>query len=129
MKEEEMITIMKSIWVLTVVLFLTTTALAQDQADLILTGGKIATLSYNEGFVDSLAVKDGFVYATGTDKEVQRFKGPETRHSWRPLLQPRTAVGRSTEPEDGARDGSQAGEAHPKRTVGARNRRMVSVPV
>jgi predicted amidohydrolase YtcJ len=79
MKEEEMITIMKSIWVLTVVLFLTTTALAQDQADLILTGGKIATLSYNEGFVDSLAVKDGFVYATGTDKEVQRFKGPETQ--------------------------------------------------
>lgn len=52
---------------------------AQEQADLILTGGRVATLSYGEGFTEALAVKDGLVHATGTDEEVRRHQGPGTK--------------------------------------------------
>ncbi len=52
---------------------------AQEQADLILTGGKIATLSYGEGFVEALAVKDGLVHTIGTSAEVLRLRGESTR--------------------------------------------------
>jgi predicted amidohydrolase YtcJ len=61
------------------VLFTHGIASAQDRADLILTGGKIATLRYNEGFVEALAVKNGRVLAVGSDDEVLRFKGESTR--------------------------------------------------
>jgi len=54
-------------------------ALAQEHADLILTGGKVATLRRGEGFVDSIAIKDGRVHSIGTAEEVLRIKGDETR--------------------------------------------------
>ncbi|MFT7541602.1 MAG: putative amidohydrolase YtcJ [Gammaproteobacteria bacterium] len=57
---------------------LATTAYAQEHADLIATGGRVATLSHGEGFVQALAVKDGRIYATGTDESVLRHKGPKT---------------------------------------------------
>ena len=48
-------------------------------ADLVLTGGRIATLAHGAGFVEALAVKDGLVHATGSDADVLRDVGPETR--------------------------------------------------
>ncbi len=58
---------------------LTDASLAQESADLVLTGGKIATLRYGEGFVEALAVKDGLVQAVGTAEEVAQYTGEDTR--------------------------------------------------
>ena len=52
---------------------------AQDEADLILTGGRIATLAYEEGFVEAIAIKDGLVHAVGSDAEVLELAGDSTR--------------------------------------------------
>ena len=38
-------------------------ACAQEHADLIVTGGRIATLAHGEGFVQALAIKAGLVHA------------------------------------------------------------------
>lgn len=52
---------------------------AQEPADLVLTGGRIATLAYEEGFVEALAIRDGRVHAVGSDAEVLRHAGEGTR--------------------------------------------------
>ncbi len=58
---------------------LTAITQAQDHADLVLTGGQVATLAHQEGFTEAIAVKDGLVHAVGDDNEVLRFKGPDTQ--------------------------------------------------
>jgi predicted amidohydrolase YtcJ len=52
---------------------------AQQHADMILFGGRIATLAHGEGLVQALAVANGLIHATGTDEDIQRFRGPDTR--------------------------------------------------
>ena len=52
---------------------------AQEHADLVLTGGRIATLADGEGFVEALPVKDGLVHAVGTDAEMRKLAGPSSR--------------------------------------------------
>ena len=53
--------------------------LAQAQADLILTNGKIATMAREGEFVQALAVKDGKVLAVGSNAEVLKLKTPATQ--------------------------------------------------
>ena len=48
-------------------------------ADLVLRNGKIATLDAEIGQVQALAVLDGVVLAVGTDAEIDRYVGPDTR--------------------------------------------------
>ena len=52
---------------------------AQEAADLILTGGKVATLSYGEGFVEAIAIRDGLVHAVGSNEDVLKFHDDATR--------------------------------------------------
>jgi len=53
--------------------------LAQAQADLILTNGKIATMAREGEFVQAVAVKDGKVLAAGSNAEVLKLKTPATQ--------------------------------------------------
>ena len=58
---------------------LLTAATAQAQADLIITNGKIATMASEGEFVQSLAVKDGKIAATGSNERVLRLRQKDTR--------------------------------------------------
>jgi predicted amidohydrolase YtcJ len=50
-----------------------------DQADLVLTGGKIRSPAHPSGFVQALAVRGGLIQAVGTDEEIRQVTGPGTR--------------------------------------------------
>jgi predicted amidohydrolase YtcJ len=52
---------------------------ARDQADLILTNGKIATMAREGEFVQAVAVKDGKVLATGSNAQVLKLKSAATQ--------------------------------------------------
>ena len=54
-------------------------SLAQAQADLIITNGKIATMAKEGEFVQALAIKDGKIAATGSNEQVLRLKQAQTR--------------------------------------------------
>jgi predicted amidohydrolase YtcJ len=59
--------------------FLAVASQAQAQADLILTNGKIATMTKEGQFVQALAVKDGKVLATGSNAQVLKLKRDSTQ--------------------------------------------------
>jgi len=52
---------------------------AQAQADLILTNGKVATMTKEGDFVQAVAVKDGKVLATGSNAQVLKLKRADTQ--------------------------------------------------
>ena len=52
---------------------------AREQADLILTNGKVATMAREGEFVQAVAVKDGKVLATGSNAAVLKLKGAGTQ--------------------------------------------------
>jgi predicted amidohydrolase YtcJ len=52
---------------------------AERPADLVLTGGRIATMDAARSWASSLAVRDGRIVAVGTDGLVRPFIGPSTR--------------------------------------------------
>ncbi len=54
-------------------------AQAREQADLILTNGKVATMAREGEFVQAVAVKDGKVLATGSNAAVLKLKGADTQ--------------------------------------------------
>ncbi|MEN2399111.1 amidohydrolase [Flavobacterium sp. MC2016-06] len=70
---------MKKVFILSFffVLFL---AKAQQKADLIIYNGKIATMQKQNEFVEAIAMKNGIVLETGSDKNIlAAFKSPETK--------------------------------------------------
>ena len=52
---------------------------APAPADIVLLGGRIATVEPGAGEVQALAARDGRIVALGTDAEVERLVGPRTR--------------------------------------------------
>jgi predicted amidohydrolase YtcJ len=52
---------------------------SDDQADLVLTGGKIRSTAHPSGFVQALAVRGGLIQAAGPDEEIRQVTGPRTR--------------------------------------------------
>ena len=60
-------------------IFLAASTLRAQPPDLIFHGGKIVTVDPQFHIVDSIAVRDGRVLATGTRTEVSRLAGPGTR--------------------------------------------------
>jgi predicted amidohydrolase YtcJ len=52
---------------------------APSFADWILSSGKILTLNQAGESAEALAVKDGFIVAVGSDGEMRRWRGPNTR--------------------------------------------------
>lgn len=58
---------------------LSTASLAQAQADLIITNGKIATMAKEGEFVQALAIKDGKIAATGANDKVLALKQKNTQ--------------------------------------------------
>jgi predicted amidohydrolase YtcJ len=60
-------------------LFLTTSLLAAQPADLILVNGKVTTLDPDKPAATAVATRGEFVVAVGTDAEVRALAGPQTR--------------------------------------------------
>ncbi len=58
-------------------------------ADLIVRGGKIATMDPKQRFVSALAARNGRIVALGEPEELEGLRGPETREI---LLQGRTVI-------------------------------------
>jgi len=54
-------------------------ALAQQNADTVVTNGKILTVDAGFGIVQALAIKDGRIVARGTNEEIARYVGAGTR--------------------------------------------------
>ena len=54
-------------------------AFAQQNADTVVTNGKILTVDADFRIVQALAIKDGRIVARGTSEEVRRYAGPNTR--------------------------------------------------
>jgi predicted amidohydrolase YtcJ len=50
-----------------------------NNADLVIKNGKIATVDKNFSFVESVAVRDGFIIDRGTNEEMEAYTGPGTR--------------------------------------------------
>ena len=50
-----------------------------SHADLVLTGGKIVTLDPRSRTVPALAIRGDRIAALGTDEEIARLTGPDTR--------------------------------------------------
>jgi hypothetical protein len=48
-------------------------------ADLVFTGGRIRSPAHPSGFVQAAAVRGGLIQAVGTDEEIKRVTGPDTR--------------------------------------------------
>src|SRR5690349_5200004 len=48
-------------------------------ADLVLLGGKVATVDSRDSIAHALAVRDGRVLAVGDDAEIRKLAGPATR--------------------------------------------------
>jgi predicted amidohydrolase YtcJ len=55
------------------------TALAQAPADTVLVNGKVITLDAQSRVVQAIAIRDGRILAVGSDEEVRRSAGPNTR--------------------------------------------------
>jgi predicted amidohydrolase YtcJ len=54
-------------------------ATPEQPADLVLVGGRIATLDAARSWASALAVRDGRIVAVGSDRQIAPFKGPSTR--------------------------------------------------
>jgi len=52
---------------------------SNNEADLVLAGGKIRTPAHPSGFAEALAVRGGVVQAVGTDDEIRELTGRRTR--------------------------------------------------
>src|SRR5687767_3558617 len=50
-------------------------ATPEQPADLVLDGGRIATLDAARSWASALAVRDGQIVAVGSDRAIARFKG------------------------------------------------------
>jgi hypothetical protein len=54
-------------------------ATPEQPADLVLDGGRIATLDAARSWANALAVRDGRIVSVGSDRDIAPFKGPSTR--------------------------------------------------
>src|SRR3984893_19326679 len=54
-------------------------AVSSTEADLVFAGGKIRTPAHPSGFVQALAVRDGVIWAAGTDDDIRELTGRRTR--------------------------------------------------
>jgi predicted amidohydrolase YtcJ len=69
---------MKRFWILIVSISLLACAPAEEPADLVLMGGRIVTMDDSYPEATALAARDGKLVAVGTEREIDRFIGPET---------------------------------------------------
>ncbi len=58
--------------------------LAQQNADTVVTNGKILTVDAGFRIVQALAIKDGRIVARGTSEEIARYAGPAPGRSTSP---------------------------------------------
>ena len=69
---------MKRFWVAIVAISLFACAPTEEPADLVLMGGRIVTMDAGYPEATALASRDGRLVAVGTEREIDRFIGPET---------------------------------------------------
>jgi predicted amidohydrolase YtcJ len=69
---------MKGFWVAIVSISLLACAPAEEPADLVLMGGRIVTMDAGYPEATALAARDGMLVAVGTEREIDRFIGPDT---------------------------------------------------
>jgi hypothetical protein len=70
-------------WYVTVLMvgifFFSSLALAQGEADIVFTNGKIYTVNNKHSFAEAVAVKDGKFMEVGSAKDIETFVGQQTR--------------------------------------------------
>ena len=70
-------------WYVTVfmvgIFFFSSLALAQGEADIVFTNGKIYTVNKKGPFAEAVAVKDGKFMEVGSAKDIEKFVGKRTR--------------------------------------------------
>jgi len=70
-------------WYVTVLMvgifFFSSLALAQGEADIVFTNGKIYTVNNKHSFAEAVAVKDGKFMEVGSAKDIEKFVGQQTR--------------------------------------------------
>ena len=70
-------------WYVTVfmvgIFFFSSLALAQGEADIVFTNGKIYTVNKKSPFTEAVAVKDGKFMEVGSAKDIEKFVGKRTR--------------------------------------------------
>jgi predicted amidohydrolase YtcJ len=69
---------MKRFWIVIVSISLLACSPSEEPADLVLMGGRIVTMDDSYPEATSLAARAGKLLAVGTDREIDRFIGPET---------------------------------------------------
>ena len=69
---------MKGFWVAIVSISLLACAPAEEPADLVLMGGRIVTMDDSYPEATALAARAGTLVAVGTEREIDRFIGPDT---------------------------------------------------
>ena len=69
---------MKRFWVAIVSISLLACAPAEEPADLVLMGGRIVTMDAGYPEATALASRDGKLIGVGTEREIDRFIGPDT---------------------------------------------------
>jgi predicted amidohydrolase YtcJ len=69
---------MNRFWIVIVSISLLACAPAEDPADLVLMGGRIVTMDDSYPEATSVASRAGKLVAVGTDREIDRFIGPDT---------------------------------------------------
>jgi len=69
---------MKHFWVVIVSISLLACAPAEEPADLVLMGGRIVTMDDSYPEATALAARAGTLVAVGTEREIDRFIGPDT---------------------------------------------------
>jgi len=61
------------------IFFFSSLVLAQGEADIVFTNGKIYTVNNKNPFAEAVAVKDGKFIEVGSAKDIEKFVGNQTR--------------------------------------------------
>ncbi len=52
---------------------------AQEVADLVIVNGRVYTLDEGQPWAEGLAIRGEWILAVGTNAEIEKYKGPDTR--------------------------------------------------
>ncbi len=52
---------------------------AQEVADLAIVNGRVYTLDEDQPWAEALAIRGEWILAVGTNAEIEKYKGPDTR--------------------------------------------------
>ena len=69
---------LKQIFLTIFILFIVVSCSTQSKADMVIIGGKVATVDEDFSFVEAIAAQDGKIIFVGSNADVQKYIGNET---------------------------------------------------